>query len=68
MRSTVEYLGHLIDALGIHPLPSKVDTIVNAPAPTNVQQLRAFESVYYFKSTERVTWTECEMEMDARAL
>jgi hypothetical protein len=51
MRSTVEYLRHLIHALGIHPLPSKVDAVMNAPAPTNVQQLRAFLGLvnYYSK-------------------
>ena len=51
MRPTVEYLGHLIDAIGKHLSPSKVEAIVNALAPTNVQQLRAFLGLvnYYSK-------------------
>ena len=51
MHPTVEYLGHLIDAVGIHSLPSKEEAIVKAPSPTNVQQLRAFLGLvnYYSK-------------------
>ena len=76
MLSTVEYLGHLIDAVGLHPLPSKVEVIVNTPAPTNVQQLRAFlglvnycsESVYYSVPSKQATWKERQMEMDPTVL
>ena len=51
MQPSVEYLGHLVDAVGIRPLPSKLEAIVNAPAPVNVQQLRAFLGLlnYYSK-------------------
>ena len=51
MQPSVEYLGHLIDAAGIRPLPSKLEAIINAPAPVNVQQLRAFLGLlnYYSK-------------------
>ena len=38
----VEYLGHQVDADGLHTLPSKVDAIVQAPAPESEQQLRSF--------------------------
>lgn len=31
MKSSVSYLGHKIDASGLHPLPEKVDSIQNAP-------------------------------------
>jgi len=50
-QPSVEYLGHLIDSVGIHPLPSKLKAIVNAPPPTNVQQLRSFLGLlnYYSK-------------------
>ena len=37
MAKSVEYLGHKIDKDGISALPNKVDAIVNAPHPTNVQ-------------------------------
>lgn len=51
MQPSVEYLGHPVDAVGIRPLPSKLEAIVNAPAPVNVQQLRAFLGLlnYYSK-------------------
>ena len=40
--SSVTYLGHKIDAEGLHPLPDKVTAIQEAPPPTNVQELRAY--------------------------
>ena len=51
MQESVEYLGHRIDAEGLHALPSKVDAIVNAPEPRNVQELRSFLGLlnYYGK-------------------
>ena len=42
MQESVEYLGHKIDAEGLHALPSKVYAIVNAPEPRNIQELRSF--------------------------
>lgn len=33
LQESVEYLGYRIDANGLHPTASKVDAIVNAPAP-----------------------------------
>ena len=42
LRESVEYLGHRVDAEGLHTLPSKVKAIVDAPAPQNIQQLRSF--------------------------
>ena len=42
MKSSVEYLGHRIDATGIHTLPSKLQAIQDAPEPQNVAQLRSF--------------------------
>nr|XP_061833859.1 uncharacterized protein K02A2.6-like [Nerophis lumbriciformis] len=39
---SVEYLGHVIDARGLHTAPSKVRAIVDAPPPENVSQLRSF--------------------------
>ena len=32
----MSYLGHRIDAEGLHPLPDKVQAIVDAPDPQNV--------------------------------
>lgn len=42
MVDSVEYLGHEIDAQGLHPLPVKVLAIQRAPTPENVTQLKAY--------------------------
>lgn len=41
-KESLEYLGHLIDAEGLHKSPQKVHGIVNAPIPSNITQLRSF--------------------------
>lgn len=41
-QPSVSYLGHKIDAQGIHVLESKVKAIVDAPRPTDIQTLRSF--------------------------
>ena len=38
----IEYLGHVIDAQGLHPSPSKMEAIRNAPTPTSVTELKSF--------------------------
>lgn len=50
-QPSVEYLGHVIDAEGLHKAPSKVVAIMDAPAPTNVSQLRSYLGLlnYYGK-------------------
>ena len=47
----VEYLGHKISAHGLQPTDFKVQAIKNAPAPTDVSQLKSFLSLvnYYCK-------------------
>ena len=42
MQSSVDYLGHRIDAQGLHPLPEKVQAIQEAPPPKNVLQLKSY--------------------------
>ena len=51
LQDSVEYLGYKIDAQGLHPTNSKVEAIVNAPAPTNISELRSFLGLlnYYGK-------------------
>ena len=39
---SVRFLGHIIDAQGIHADPQKVDAILNFPAPANVPELQRF--------------------------
>ena len=45
---SVAYLGYVIDREGIHPTQDKVRAITEAPAPTNVSQLRAFLGLLNF--------------------
>ena len=51
MQNAVEYLGHRIDAHGVHAAPSKVEAIQHAPTPCNVTELRSFLGMinYYGK-------------------
>jgi transposase InsO family protein len=51
MQESVSYLGHPIDASGLHPLQDKVRAIVRAPAPQDATQLRSFLGLvnYYGK-------------------
>ena len=51
LQSSVTFLGHRIDADGIHPTEEKLRAIVEAPAPKYVQQLRSFLGLinYYGK-------------------
>ena len=46
--SSVTYLGYLINKDGIHPTKEKVKAIADAPAPTNLTQLRAFLGLLNF--------------------
>ena len=48
MCDAVEYLGHRIDADGLHTLSSKVKAIQDAPQPQNVQELRSFLGLLAF--------------------
>lgn len=48
---TVEYLGHKISAQGLQPTDEKIRAINNAPAPTDISQLKSFLGLinYYCK-------------------
>ena len=52
LLKSIEYLGHVVSKEGIQPVPTKVEAIVKAPIPANVQQLRSFLGVtnYYGSS------------------
>ena len=47
--SSVTYLGHKIDAQGIHPTQEKIEAILNAKTPESVSELRTFIGIvtYY---------------------
>ena len=51
MVSSVKYLGHIIDANGLHPAPDKLKAVKNAPTPQNVTELKAYLGLltYYSK-------------------
>ena len=43
-----EFLGHLVDSSGIHPLPEKVRAISDYPQPQSRRQLRTFLGLVNF--------------------
>lgn len=45
---SITFLGHMIDAEGLHPSPAKVKEIQEKSAPTNKETLRAFLGLYNF--------------------
>ena len=51
MRPSVSYLGHKIDAEGLHPLDDRVRAIKDAPTPTSVSGLKSYLGMlsYYNK-------------------
>ena len=46
----VEYLGHIIDESGLHPMQDKVKAIQDAPAPKNLAELRSFLGIVNYYS------------------
>jgi transposase InsO family protein len=48
LQKSVEYLGHRVDAEGVHPLEDKVAAILKAPIPRNVSELRSFMGLLYY--------------------
>lgn len=51
MVPEVSYLGHRIDANGLHPLEDKVKAILEAPSPRNASELKSYPGLlsYYGK-------------------
>ncbi|XP_064463042.1 uncharacterized protein K02A2.6-like [Ornithodoros turicata] len=43
-----EYLGHIIDAEGVHPNPRKVEAVMKAPRPKDVKQLQSYLGLINF--------------------
>ena len=54
-KSEIHYLGHLISAHGISPLPEKLDTIKNMPTLKDVKKIKQFLGLtgYYRKFVPR---------------
>ena len=59
MLPAVEYLGHRISAQGLQPTQKKIQAIHNAPAPTNVGQLKSYLGLlnYYCKFLPNLSCT-----------
>jgi hypothetical protein len=51
LQDSLDYLGHTIDQFGIRPSQRKLDAILNAPEPADLQQLQSFLGLanYYRK-------------------
>ena len=51
MAQSVSYLGHKIDAEGLHPLSDKLQAVKEAPTPRNVSELKSYLGLltYYGK-------------------
>ena len=51
MKPSVAYLGHGINKQGIYPTEEKTKAITEAPAPTNISELRSYLGLlnYYHK-------------------
>ena len=54
-RKHIQYLGHLISADGIQPLPEKLESIAKMPAPRNPKEVKQFLGLvgYYRKFVPR---------------
>ena len=51
MAESVAYLGHIVDAQGLHPNPDKVRAIEEAPPPQCISELKSYLGLltYYSK-------------------
>lgn len=47
-QTSCTYLGHKIDAEGIHPTKDKVMAIINAPEPKNEKELRSYLGLIHY--------------------
>ncbi len=48
MEKEVVFLGHNVDATGIHPVLEKVQAVQEAPTPTSVTELKAYLGLLNF--------------------
>ena len=55
MKTQIQYLGHLISSSGIQPLPEKLRSIENMPAPRSPKEVKQFLGLagYYHKFIPR---------------
>ena len=48
LQPSVEYLGHRVDATGLHPSEHKLQAVVDAPRPKNVKELQSFLGLIHY--------------------
>ena len=48
MEESLEYLGHKIDATGLHTTTRKMEAISQAPQPKNIQELRSYLGLLHY--------------------
>jgi len=48
LSRSVEYMGHWVDASGLHTTPSKVEAVQKVPQLQNVQELRSFLGLVHY--------------------
>ena len=74
LAPSVTYLGHCIDAQGLHPVEEKVKALQEAPTPKNVTELKSFlgmlsyhsEFVNRISSLTKITKTISALAMEHR--
>mgnify|MGYP001797980859 CR=1 FL=1 len=60
LKPSLNYLGHLIDGNGIHPLQNKVEAIRAPPTPKNATQLKSFLGlVNYYQNFSQICRMYC---------
>ena len=57
-KRSIEFLGFLISESGVSPIPSKVQAIVDVPAPETVSQLRSFLGMTNFFASHIPLYSE----------
>jgi hypothetical protein len=57
-KRSIEFLGFVISEQGVAPIPSKVEAIVNVPAPETVSQLRSFLGMTNFFASHIPLYSE----------
>ncbi len=59
MEKEVVFLGHKVDAKGIHPFPEKVQAVQEAPTPTSVSELKAYLGLLDFSTDFFLIFLPC---------
>ena len=61
----MEYLGHWLDAEGIHPTGKKYECVQNAKAPCNVSELRSYLGILNYSSLTAAEKNYSQIEREA---